>query len=98
VIGDFCEACKEKAAELISRIEAIEQQLQPKPRKPRLPKIEEANWVSLKKIFGKSKIPADAAEVVKIAVAKMIARGDVSETNKWQSLEWLAANYNAEVE
>ena len=53
-----------------------------------------AGRVYLADLFGAS-IPSEAAAVLKLALDKMIAAGDVTEKNRWQALEYLAAEYLA---
>ncbi|MEH7114553.1 ParB N-terminal domain-containing protein [Neobacillus niacini] len=53
------------------------------------------NWVPLSTIFNQNKIPAKSAEIIKKAVDKMVSQGDITKNNKWQSMEYLAADYLA---
>src|SRR6266704_1995912 len=55
--------------------------------------VEQPERVHLKDIFGTAYIPKEAAEVVKSAVAAMLKAGDISQTNRWQALEYWAAEY-----
>src|SRR5437879_1707403 len=55
--------------------------------------VEAPERVHLKDIFGTAYIPKEAAEVVKSAVAAMLKAGDISQTNRWQALEYWAAEY-----
>ena len=53
-------------------------------------------WVPLCSIFGTDQIPAPAAAVLKKAVDRMTGKGDVTNKNLWQCLEFLSANYLSE--
>ena len=53
--------------------------------------VEQPKRVHLKDIFGTAFIPKEAAEVVKSALAAMLKAGDISQTNRWQALEYWAA-------
>jgi hypothetical protein len=53
------------------------------------------NWIPLSTILNQNKIPAKSAEVLKRAVDKMVSNGDLTKDNKWQVLEYLAADYLA---
>ncbi|MDD5092804.1 MAG: ParB/RepB/Spo0J family partition protein [Dehalococcoidia bacterium] len=50
-------------------------------------------WIPMETLFGQSKIPAQAAAVVKRAIDKMVGAGDIEQTNLWQAIEYLAADY-----
>jgi len=54
--------------------------------------VEQPERVHLKDIFGTAYIPKEAAEVVKSALAAMLKAGDISQTNRWQALEYWAAD------
>lgn len=56
---------------------------------------EDSEWVQLTGIFGSSAVPAEAAEVIQEAVKKMVDEGVVGAKNKWQAIEYLAADYLA---
>ncbi len=56
---------------------------------------EDSEWVQLTGIFGSSAVPAEAAEVIQEAVKKMVDEGVVGAKNKWQAIEYLAAEYLA---
>jgi ParB-like chromosome segregation protein Spo0J len=49
--------------------------------------------VHLKDIFGTGWIPKEAASPIGEAVKKMVKAGDIGQTNRWQALEYWAANY-----
>ena len=53
--------------------------------------VEQPERVHLKDIFGTAYIPKEAAEVVKSALAAMLKAGDISQMNRWQALEYWAA-------
>lgn len=50
-------------------------------------------WVQITNIIGTGAIPSSAAETIKQAIDRMMEEGDISSTNKWQALEYLAADY-----
>jgi hypothetical protein len=54
--------------------------------------VEVPERVHLKDLFGTVYIPKDAAEVVKSALAAMLKAGDISQTNRWQALEYWASD------
>jgi len=49
--------------------------------------------VHLKDIFGATWLPKEAASVIRDAVQKMVKAGDIGQTNRWQALEYWAAEY-----
>jgi hypothetical protein len=50
-------------------------------------------WTQLTSIFGSSAVPAESAEIIQEALKKMIADGIIGAKNKWQAIEYLAAEY-----
>lgn len=58
-------------------------------------KENDKNWVPLVGLLGSDSIPLDAGRVVKQAIAKMIASGDVTAAAPWRALELWAADYLA---
>ncbi len=52
-------------------------------------------WVQLTTIFGSPAIPKEAAEVIEGALKKMIEQGAVGAKNKWQAIEYWAADWSA---
>ena len=56
---------------------------------------EDSEWVQLTGIFGSSAVPAESAEIIQEAVKKMVEEGVVGPKNKWQAIEYLAADYLA---
>lgn len=54
---------------------------------------EDSEWVQLTSIFGSSAVPVEAAEMIQEAVKKMVEEGVVGYKNKWQAIEYLAADY-----
>lgn len=46
-------------------------------------------------IFGTDKVPADSAVIINKAIEKMMKEGDIEVQNKWQLMEYLAADYLA---
>lgn len=55
--------------------------------------VEGPERVHLKDILGTAWVPKEAASVIRDAVAKMIKAGDIGPTNRWQALEYWAAEY-----
>src|SRR6266542_5394090 len=55
--------------------------------------VEGPERVHLKDILGTAWLPKEAASVIRDAVAKMIKAGDIGQTNRWQALEYWAAEY-----
>ena len=55
--------------------------------------VEDPERVHLKDIFGTVWVPKEAASVVRDAVQKMVKAGDIGQTNRWQALEYWAAEY-----
>lgn len=53
-------------------------------------------WTQLTSIFGSPAIPAEAASVINEALKKMEESGEIGKKNRWQALEYWAANYLAE--
>lgn len=52
-------------------------------------------WVQLTTIFGSSAIPKESADVIKQAIALMEENGEIGKRNRWQFIEYLAADYLA---
>lgn len=55
--------------------------------------VEDPERVHLKDIFGTSWVPKEAASVIRDAAQKMVKAGEIGQTNRWQALEYLAAEY-----
>jgi ParB-like chromosome segregation protein Spo0J len=55
--------------------------------------VEDPERVHLKDIFGSAWVPKEAAAVIKDAVAKMQAEGDIGQTNRWQAIEFWASEF-----
>jgi ParB-like chromosome segregation protein Spo0J len=55
--------------------------------------VEGPERVHLKDLFGSTWIPKEAASVVRDAITKMLKAGDIGQTNRWQALEFMAAEY-----
>lgn len=49
-------------------------------------------WVPLTSIFGGGAIPKEAADVIQEAVKKLCSEGVISQKNKWQAIEYWAAD------
>ncbi len=52
----------------------------------------EGEWVSIVDIFG-ARVPKEVAKILRAVVKKFVDDGDVTEKNKWQVLEYLAADH-----
>jgi ParB-like chromosome segregation protein Spo0J len=55
--------------------------------------VEDPERVHLKDIFGTAWVPKEAASVIRDAVQKMVKAGDIGQTNRWQALEYWAAEH-----
>ena len=55
--------------------------------------VEDPERVHLKDIFGTAWVPKEAASVVRDAVQKMVKSGEIGPTNRWQAIEFWAAEY-----
>jgi hypothetical protein len=55
--------------------------------------VEDPERVHLKDIFGTAWVPKEAGAAIRAAVAKMTEAGDIGQTNRWQALEYWAAEY-----
>jgi hypothetical protein len=55
--------------------------------------VEGPERVHLKDLFGSTWIPKEAASVIKDAIAKMQTEGNIGQSNRWQALEYWAAEY-----
>lgn len=51
------------------------------------------NYVPLASVIGTDIIPADSAAVINRAVEKMLSKGEIKNKNKWQAIEYWAADY-----
>lgn len=49
--------------------------------------------VPLSSVLGTEYIPAESLAVIKRAIDKMLSKGDIEKHNKWEALEYWAANY-----
>lgn len=56
---------------------------------------EDQEWIPLTNIFGGAAIPKESSEIIQAAVKKMMDEGQISSKNKWQFIEYLAADYLA---
>jgi hypothetical protein len=90
---EICEADRPKVVEIVEQEVAAALEGAKKPRKKRLPKEGEEDWVSLKSLFGVAKIPLAVAEVIADAIDKMMSAGDITSANKWQWMEYVAIEY-----
>lgn len=56
---------------------------------------ESREWVQLPNLFGSPAIPKEAADTITQALDKMVKEGEIGSKNKWQALEYWAADYLA---
>lgn len=56
---------------------------------------DDKRWIPIETVIGRTKIPANSAKIIKSALDKMIGRGDITQKNLFQGLEYLAADYLA---
>lgn len=54
---------------------------------------EDEDWVNVSQVFGSAAIPKTVQELLKQAFDKMQKAGEITEKNKWKSLEVLANKY-----
>ena len=52
-------------------------------------------WIKLASLFHTTAIPPSSAYVISIAIKKALRDGDIRERNRWQILEYWAADYLA---
>lgn len=57
--------------------------------------IDPDDWVPLASVLGGGVVPQEVATVVKLAVNKMLERGDITTKAKWRAIELWAADYLA---
>ncbi len=62
------------------------------------PLEEEDAWIGLASILGNDRIPVAAAKVLALAVERMRSDGTLGDRNLWQAVEYLSANYLAEIQ
>ena len=55
--------------------------------------VAEGERIHIKDLVGSAWIPRDAALIIKRAVDKMLKDGNIGPSNKWQALEFLAADF-----
>jgi hypothetical protein len=89
ILKMFCSKDQELAKEILGRGNPNEA----KPRRKRLPREGQEDWISLRKIFKTAKVPGAVAEMIKQALNLMKLNGDISNTNLWQALEFAFADY-----
>lgn len=53
------------------------------------------NWIPIETLLNNHKLPAKSASIIEKALNKMMSQGDITSKNKWQGLEYLAADYLA---
>lgn len=56
-------------------------------------KNDNMQWVPISTVIGRTKIPAGSAKVIKRALDRMVGRGDITNKNLWEGLEYLCADY-----
>lgn len=55
--------------------------------------LAETGWVSIDSILGSRMVPAEAAKVIVEALDLLETRGDITPKNRWQGLEFIAAEF-----
>ncbi len=99
MFGEFVEKCREISKRndirnvngiMLKMLEIVREHIE-----ETTPDEQDDDWVPIIPILGSAMIPAGAAEVLKKAVAQFLDLGEVGERNKWQILEYLAADYLA---
>lgn len=55
--------------------------------------IDEAERTAIRDIIGTAYIPTEAAQTIQAAIDKMKKNGEITNANKWQALEYMAADY-----
>jgi hypothetical protein len=61
------------------------------------PDVDRTRWIPLATIFGTDEVPPAAARVIQRAIARMVEHDEVSDKARWQSIEFLCADYLAGV-
>lgn len=56
-------------------------------------KNDNMQWVPISTVIGRTKIPAGSAKIIKRALDRMVGRGDITNKNLWEGLEYLCAEY-----
>ena len=64
-----------------------------RPHRKRLPKESHEDWVPLRKIFKTANVPEAVAGVIEQALNLMKLNGDIDDTNLWQGLEYVFAEF-----
>lgn len=57
--------------------------------------LEDGTWVALDAVVGRRAIPAESAQVIKQGLDEAIVRGDTNPSNRFQAIEYWAADYMA---
>jgi len=89
ILERFCAKDRELAKEILGRGNPNAA----KPRRKRLPKEGQENWVSLRQLFKTARVPEAVAEMIEHAINLMKLNCDISDTNLWQALEFAFAEY-----
>lgn len=50
-------------------------------------------WIEFSEVFGTDKVPMRTAFILNEAIKTAIRNEDITDRNKWQLLEYLAADY-----
>lgn len=59
------------------------------------PPQETDDWVSLTTVLGTTRVPKEVARLLNDVVVRMEAAGDIGPLNRWQVIEYLAAEWLA---
>ena len=57
------------------------------------PSEDNKRWVPIESVIGRNKIPSGAAKIIRKALDRMVGKGDLTNKNLWQGLEYLCADY-----
>ena len=89
ILKMFCPKDRDLAKEILGRANPKEV----KTRRKRLPKEGHEDWIPLRKIFKTANVPEAVAEVIEQALDLLKLNGDIDDTNLWQGLEYVFAEY-----
>jgi hypothetical protein len=89
ILKMFCPKDRDFAKEILGWANPRET----RPRRKRLPKEGQENWISLRKIFKTAKVPEAVAEMIERTLNLMKLNGDIDDTNLWQGLEYVFAEF-----
>ena len=56
---------------------------------------DDKRWVPIESVIGRAKIPAESAKIIRKTLDRMTGKGEITNKNLWQGLEYLCADYLA---